>query len=98
VFHFGRRIAFGMNIADFLELQRALEGDRIKILPTQIKDVIHPKIAFRHFLDGLVATQVWRMKSGMARSSRIMFVPCRLDRCRIRPKYSASMARTVTAS
>ena len=40
VLHFGRRIALGMDVADFLELQRALErGGEIE-LPAQVEEVL----------------------------------------------------------
>ena len=40
VLHFGSGVSFGMDIADFLELQRTFEGYGIVVTATQVKEVV----------------------------------------------------------
>ena len=40
VLHFGGRVAFGVDVADFLELQRAFQGRREIELPAQVEEVV----------------------------------------------------------
>ena len=40
VLHFGGRISFGMNVADFLQLQRPFQSGREIVLTPQVEEVV----------------------------------------------------------
>ena len=40
VFHFGGGVAFGVDVADFLELQGAFHGDRVAEVATEVQEVV----------------------------------------------------------
>ena len=43
VLHFAGRVAFGVDVRDFLELQRTFEGDRVVDAPAQIEKISKTK-------------------------------------------------------
>ena len=40
VLHLGGRVAFGVDVADFLELERAFQRRREIVLPAQVEEVV----------------------------------------------------------
>ena len=57
MFHFGGRIAFRMNVADFLQLQRTFQRDREVVEPTKVQKVVEAKVLVGHFTDSVMALQ-----------------------------------------
>ena len=54
VLHFRGRIAFGVEVGDFLELQRTLQGHGEIILPAEEEKVFRRRVFLRQFLDRVV--------------------------------------------
>ena len=95
VLHLRGRVALGVDVADFLELQRALQGGGKIVLAAQeqevvaggvlLRDPLHPVVALQRLADFL--RQLLQLLDD-AQAGRDAQVPQR-------PKYKASIASTV---
>ena len=54
VLHLARRITFGVNVGDFLELERAFERDGIVNAASEEKEVLGADISFRQLVASLI--------------------------------------------
>ena len=57
MFHFGGRVAFGVNVADFFELESTFQGGRKIVQPTEVQEVIEAVILFGDGLNLLVTIE-----------------------------------------
>ena len=66
VLHLARGIAFGVDVADFLELQRAFQRQRIVRAAAQIQHVARLRDGVRHRLDlGIVRQRLVDRRRGL---------------------------------